>query len=240
MCDPYATDRRRRNAPARAGRTSVPSSRVFPRAHHWHLACLAQHGTYGSDEAPVIAAAASRRYDQSARSRPFQQIRWPTAGALSTRARACARRIRGHPSCQRRSSFGSGTGQDSVSAETCEIAADAGVAAWVAARADLLPQHRGIGAACVPPFPQVRLVAVQDPGTAARWWRCRATARPAASPRLAAGPGLHPDRPACREDLPSQREQGKPDQGSQPSGLDAAFSLLALSAVSRMRRTISS
>ena len=58
--------------------------------------------------------------------------------------------------------------------------------------------------------------------------------------RLAAGPGLHPDRPACREDLPSQREQGKPDQGGQPSGLDAAFSLLALSAVSRMRRTISS
>jgi hypothetical protein len=145
-----------------------------------------------------IRDATRRRYDQSARSWPFQQIRWPTAGALSTCARACARRIRGHPSCQRRSSFGSGTGQDSVSAETCEIPADAGVAAWVAARADLLPQHRGIGAACVPSFPQVRLVAVQDPGTARRAdgvsgrRSCRCAPR-RVLPRPAARPG--PERP---------------------------------------------
>jgi hypothetical protein len=49
-----------------------------------------------------------------------------------------------------------------VSAGTREMVPDAGVPAGVASGADLLTQLRGVGASAVPPFPQVRLIVVQD------------------------------------------------------------------------------
>jgi hypothetical protein len=53
-------------------------------------------------------------------------------------------------------------GHTGVSAEMGEVIPDAGVATGVASGADLLPQHRRVGAAGDPPTSRVGLIVVQD------------------------------------------------------------------------------
>jgi hypothetical protein len=89
---------------------------------------------------------------------------WPPAGTGR-----CARGRPGHDPPGHGAGLGHGrrAARASLRPGTGQVVADQGVAALVAAGAQLPVQGDGVGAAGVPPFPQVGLVPVQDAGAAA-------------------------------------------------------------------------